>query len=73
MVNANISEYERTYDVNHQYPTYKCNLCNWEVRDNDVLPLKLRMEKHELWHDPRENKKRASKNHVSGEVEWSIV
>ena len=74
MVNANITPFERKYDINNQYgknKVYKCNLCNAEFDsskyDGNMSDI---LSRHEDWHD--ESLPYVAKNKIGGKVEWIL-
>ena len=72
-MNANITPFERKYDVNKQYidtdkKLYKCNLCPAEFKQsNDISDI---LKRHEDWHDL--SLPYVAKNKIGGKVEWSL-
>tara|TARA_R110002020_G_scaffold441981_1_gene653087 strand:- start:3278 stop:3508 length:231 start_codon:yes stop_codon:yes gene_type:complete len=49
---------------------YTCNLCKWECIDDQSIPIKYRLKRHEEWHNPK--LPYVTKNKIFGKVEWEI-
>ena len=74
-MNANITPFERKFDINNQYnakKTYVCNLCNAEFSQDDdtFLIIADRLSRHEDWHNTE--LPYVAKNRIGGKVEWSL-